>query len=185
MVKTISSEHKKVIDFFTSNNDVFPYKGHTGSLKHAFTKIADAIDALLLSEFPKTQQGNENCLDFNANIGETMFMLLASIGIDENSTSFVLNNIRRYLGRNDGGEIELSGTNSDECIQGIDIAISRAAENIAAAIRENPENLEFAMKLANAIGAFNWNNDRLDITLEIFQKICSNKRKNMHLLENQ
>ena len=82
----------------------------------------------------------------------------------------------RYLGRVENGDIELSGLYSDEVTEGVDAAISRAGENIASALRDNPEGISFAMKVSNAIGAFDWRGERLDKTIAKLQKRCDNKR---------
>jgi len=50
--KTIGSEHKKVVDFYRKNADVFFFKGNIGSLKYAFTEIAEALDARIRAENP-------------------------------------------------------------------------------------------------------------------------------------
>ncbi|MCX6894524.1 MAG: 2Fe-2S iron-sulfur cluster-binding protein [Verrucomicrobia bacterium] len=55
-------------------------------------------------------------------------------------------------------------------------AISVAGENIATALRLKPESLAFAMKLSNALGAFDWRGDRLDRTIEKLQSRCDMKR---------
>jgi hypothetical protein len=176
MHKTIISEHKKVVDFFSKNIDIFAYKGQIGSLKYAFTEIAEAVDAKMRAEHPDDLRRTNKELDFNAEIGDTMFMLLASIGIYDGSSEVFLNNMRHYLGRVENGDIELSGAYSDEVTEGVDCAISRAGEHIAAALREKPESIAFAMKVSNAIGSFDWRGDRLDKTIEKLQARCDRKR---------
>ncbi len=174
--KTIGSEHKKVVDFYRKNIDVFAYKGQNGSLKYAFTEIAEALDARIRAENPGDLRRTEKETDYHAEIGDTMFMLLASIGIHDDSSEIFLHNMRRYLGRVENGDIELSGLYSDEVTEGVDAAISRAGENIASALRDNPEGISFAMKVSNAIGAFDWRGERLDKTIAKLQKRCDNKR---------
>ena len=176
MNKTIVSEHGKVAKFFLGNADVFAYKGQLGSLKYAFTEIAEAVDAKIRSESPGDLRRTTKEKDFNAEIGDAMFMLLASIGIAPESCDYFLNHMRHYLGRVTNDDIELNGALSDEINEGVDYAISVSGENIAAALRLNPESLAFAMKLANALGAFDWREDRLDRTIEKLQSRCDNKR---------
>jgi hypothetical protein len=176
MNKTIGSEHKKVMEFLQSNADVFAYKGQLGSLKYAFTEIAEAVDAKMRADHPGDLRRTNKEIDFNAEIGDTMFMLLATIGIYDGSSEIFLNNLRYYLGREADGEIELSGEFSDEITCGIDCAISRAGEHIAAALRDNPESIVFSMKVSNAIGSFDWRGDRLDKTIAKLRARCDSKR---------
>ena len=176
MNKTIVSEHEKVANFFNGNADVFAYKGQLGSLKYAFTEIAEAVDAKIRSESPGDLRRTTKETDFNAEIGDTMFMVLASIGISENSCADFLDHMRHYLGRVTNDNIELNGAYSDEISEGLDFAISVAGENIATALRLKPESLAFAMKLSNALGAFDWRGDRLDRTIEKLQSRCDMKR---------
>ena len=176
MTKTIGTEHKKVVDFYRKNADVFSFKGNIGSMKYAFTEIAEAVDARMRSENPDDLRRTVKETDYNAEIGDTMFMLLASIGIDGYAHETFMRHICPYYGRNINDDIELPDTYSTEEKEGVDAAISRAGECIASAMREDPETVRFSVKLANALGSFDWSSDRLDRTIEKLQARCDFKR---------
>ncbi len=184
MFKTIISEHQKVVDFFRTNQDVFRYKGQSASVKYAFSGIARAADSVIQDVYPVYNGDPWSNGDLDYEIGLTMFMLLASIGIFEHSVEIFFSNMRSYLGRLRNGEIELSGNFSDENLQGMDTAISRAGEQIAAALREDPESIVFAMKVANAIGSFDWSGDRLDMAIQKLQERCECLRNQQGIFQN-
>ena len=176
MSKTVGTELKKVVDFFQRNNDVFFYQGQSGSLKYAFTEIAEAVDAKLRNENPEDLRRTKKEIDYNSEIGDTMFMLLASIGIHEYLSNVFLTNAREYLGRSENDDVELTGRYASEITNGVDYALSLAGENIAAGLREDPEGIVFAMKVINAIKVFDWCGDRLDQSINKLQNRCDVKR---------
>ncbi len=183
MFKTLISEHQKVVNFFYTNDDVFSYQGQSVSVKCAFTGIARAADSVIREDYPVSVSERYQFEDIDHEIGLTMFMLLAAIGIFDHSVEIFLNNMRNYLGRVSDCEIELSGNFSDENLQGMDKAISRAGEQIAAALREDPNSIAFAMKVANAIGSFDWSGDRLDRAIQKLQEHCKYLRSQHGIMQ--
>ena len=176
IIKTLVSEHQRVIDFYYGNSDVFNYSGRLSSAKYAFTELAEVIDAKLRSELPGDLRRASKEIDYDEEIGDTLFMLLASLGISPEDREESMYNIRKYLKRESNDEIYLVEKITTEELNSLDYAIAICGENISAALMYYPGNYQYCLHIINAIACFDWKTHGLDKTMKKFAERCEVKR---------
>ncbi len=176
--KSVVSEHKKVVDFYTRNADVFIYPGKLKSAKYAFTELAEAVDARMRAENSSDLRRTDKQIDYHEEIGDCMVMLMAALGLTDDDFQTSMRSIRTLLGRQHTDEIDLINRTllPFEIRVDVDRTISECGISISSAMGCDEDYSKFANCIVNAIAQWDWTTYRMDYSLAKLERRCADKR---------